>query len=269
MFNYVSVAAMESPIHARLLKRSSKRILISSDEEGNQFGRQEEVMDVSHTPSSCVEQPTSSGSSKGEKRKRKKQSKKPAHKSARLHEPNSSVQKQSSRSSLKKKKKAGTKSDKDSPSQKETGGKPSTTMEVQSVTPSQTGVEGKQTVEIEPESVLEDKMASFSEMVGSVEPNTTAEPSPGVEYLDESEVIITMTHSHEEPWDTELENSDNDSVTSTPDFKQGRHPEFEPHEIISLLKEKIPRIGQDWKPSLQLLGDTRLVHWPKKDRVCD
>ena len=96
-------------------------------------------------------------------------------------------------------------------------------------------------------------------------------------------IIINMVHSQteEDSWDTDQDSAV--SVTSTPDFKRGKHGNvnktMEP-EVSDLLShhicELIVREARLFKhatrekraPSVHILADAHIQAWPKNDNIC-
>ena len=99
---------------------------------------------------------------------------------------------------------------------------------------------------------------------------------------EEHETIIKFTYNGESNWESETE-----SETSTPDFKRGRFtppgdhvvptPEQElTRQAVGEIMQKGPLINtQSWvhnrtcrNPSVLILADGQLKHWPHNDKVC-
>ena len=104
----------------------------------------------------------------------------------------------------------------------------------------------------------------------------TAEPAQAQE--DEPGVVITMNHSDDMIWDSDVDSqqmeSDQESgvsATSTPEYKRGNH-----QEDTSITRQAIAQILHESKsfrltgrrhPSILVLADAKLLHWPK-DTSC-
>ena len=104
-------------------------------------------------------------------------------------------------------------------------------------------------------------------------------------------VVIKFTHTRESPWDSDL-----DSLTSTPDFKRGKHspdsrsmdthstqPNYASGKPAASNDQAIREILQDgikfsppkWVTSRQpkgasilIFADSQLENWPAKDKIC-
>ena len=90
------------------------------------------------------------------------------------------------------------------------------------------------------------------------------------------ETIIKFTHKDESAWDTEME----ESTTSTPDFKRGRHSEQNPisdEEAVRAIKREglvmespvwIQDRSRRMRASVLVLADSQLKFWPGNDKIC-
>ena len=89
------------------------------------------------------------------------------------------------------------------------------------------------------------------------------------------EVVITMQHGDEdEAWVSADDGicSSTESESSTPGYKRGRHEAVPTEEVVQLItqeaQEKMAAHKHSRGPSLQILSDARVNHWPSHDNVC-
>ena len=97
----------------------------------------------------------------------------------------------------------------------------------------------------------------------------------GTSYAEE-EVVITLSHDDESPWQTE---DDTDSDTSTPSYKRGRRgkqPNYDQLAVeeIQLHGVKLPRAPRWMRnrknkpPTTLILADSFFQNWPESDARC-
>ena len=130
---------------------------------------------------------------------------------------------------------------------------------------------------VSPEHAQQQKEEPGSEHIDP--PSTQSDPSAVTPCIQPEEedpsLVINMIYSEDicsedMIWDTNQErvsDSDEGSITSTPDFKHGKHEDTQ-MAIQQLVKEsQLFKLDRNQKASVLLLADARIKHWPK-DTLC-
>ena len=96
-----------------------------------------------------------------------------------------------------------------------------------------------------------------------------AAPGNNSSFDTDTGIVISMMHSDNDAWDTDLDGTDSD--TSTPDYKCGGHSGPSTQEVVHILTQEAKGFQlptQERRPSLHLLADARISNWPSTDKTC-
>ena len=121
----------------------------------------------------------------------------------------------------------------------------------------------------------------------------SSQPAPQGDLKSPTEpgTIINLTYITDSPWelgqDTQSDEDSKASVTSTPAFKRRRHAQKEktpdpkkdnPNfylkwQLVRLIQKEgmlhpVPKWARSHSPSVLILSDSQLKHWPEADNVC-
>ena len=239
---------MESPLQTQLLKRSTRRIITSSDEEQG-LARTDKATDrpgswdQGHIHSGSSDQKISISSSRSH-RKRWKQhkEKRPADSSFPCNTPSHDGEKVESTSSS-------------SPLVQPSHMDNSTQPAREAVRESRgDDMPSKQTTPLQQTEIPESHDKGAESHIS----------------FEGGEVIIQMVHSDSEElaWDSDV---DSVSSTDTPDFKRGKHGDIEWQQIVVACQQETPEWREKYRKrgfSVQLLMDSHADRWSKVDNVC-
>ena len=103
--------------------------------------------------------------------------------------------------------------------------------------------------------------------------------SDPVNSMDMGTVIEMDCPNADSPWDSTVDGQDGeDSDTSTPDYKRGKHsrgPSLTDGKVVELIKKeglefKLPRWLQERRTqaSILILADSQLKYWPPRNNIC-